>query len=131
MPFDSVNSHAGEEDPQTHFQIYRTLLKEILDGGYDAAQRLPSDAQLVRRFGVSRPTASRALRDLQSEGVIERRVGSGSYLTGVQSSTAEASRLSPASIEYLPRLSRRAWHTPLSDSRRGTHLPRRARDSSQ
>jgi hypothetical protein len=33
---------------------------------------------------------------------------------------------SPASIEYLPRLSRRAWHTPLSNSRRGIHLPRRA-----
>jgi DNA-binding LacI/PurR family transcriptional regulator len=75
-----------------HREIYRTLLKEILGGGYDAAQRLPSEAQLVRRFGVSRPTASRALRDLQSEGVIERRVGSGSFLTGVQPSTTEASR---------------------------------------
>jgi AcrB/AcrD/AcrF family len=41
------------------------------------------------------------------------------------------SRLSPASIEYLPQLSRRAWHTPLSDSHRGTHLPRRALDSNQ
>jgi DNA-binding transcriptional MocR family regulator len=75
-----------------HREIYRALLKEILDGGYAAIQRLPSEAQLVRRFGVSRPTAARALRDLQSEGVIERRVGAGSFLTGVQPSTAEASR---------------------------------------
>ncbi len=64
-----------------HREIYRTLLREILDGQYSAIQRLPSEAQLVRRFGVSRPTAARALRELQSEGVIERRVGSGSFLT--------------------------------------------------
>jgi SOS response associated peptidase (SRAP) len=38
------------------------------------------------------PTASRALRDLQSEGVIERRVGAGSFLTGAQPSTTETSR---------------------------------------
>src|SRR6202140_4706909 len=75
-----------------HREIYQTLLKEILDGAYDTIQRLPSEAQLVRRFGVSRPTASRALRDLQSEGVIERRVGAGSFLTGVQPSTTETSR---------------------------------------
>ncbi|MBV8278102.1 MAG: winged helix-turn-helix transcriptional regulator [Verrucomicrobia bacterium] len=75
-----------------HREIYRTLLTEISDGRYDAIQRLPSEAQLVRRFGVSRPTAARALRDLQSEGVIERRVGSGSYLKGVVPSIMETSR---------------------------------------
>ena len=75
-----------------HREIYRTLLTEISDGRYDAIQRLPSEAQLVRRFGVSRPTAARALRDLQSEGVIERRVGSGSYLKGVVPSVMETSR---------------------------------------
>ncbi len=75
-----------------HREIYQTLLREILDGQYDAIQRLPSEAQLVRRFGVSRPTASRALRDLQSEGYIERRGGSGSFLKGVQPPNTEASR---------------------------------------
>lgn len=34
----------------------------------------------MRRFGVSRSTAARAIRDLQSEGVVERRVGAGSFL---------------------------------------------------
>ena len=29
---------------------------------------LPSEAQLVRRFGISRPTISRALRDLKDAG---------------------------------------------------------------
>ena len=55
----------------------------LADGQYATVQRLPSEAQLVHRFGVSRPTAARVLRDLQSEGVIERRAGAGSFLTGV------------------------------------------------
>src|SRR5246127_2708190 len=75
-----------------HREIYRTLLREILDGQYATVQRLPSEAQLVHRFGVSRPTAARALRDLQSEGVIERRAGAGSFLTGVQPSTTASAR---------------------------------------
>lgn len=63
-----------------HREIYRTLIAEIGDGKFDATQRLPSEVQLVRRFGVSRSTAARAIRDLQSEGVVERRIGAGSFL---------------------------------------------------
>ncbi len=65
-----------------HQEIYRELLAEILAGKYDKADRLPSEAQLVKRFGVSRPTVARALQDLVSESIIERRAGSGTYLSG-------------------------------------------------
>jgi DNA-binding LacI/PurR family transcriptional regulator len=77
-----------------HREIYRALAAEIADGRYNANQRLPSEAQLVRRFGVSRPTAARALRDLQVEGIVERRVGAGSFIKkGAKApSRAEASR---------------------------------------
>ncbi len=77
-----------------HREIYRALAAEIADGQYDSNQRLPSEAQLVRRFGVSRPTAARALRDLQLEGIIERRVGAGSFIKkGAKApSRVEASR---------------------------------------
>ena len=76
-----------------HREIYRALVAEIADGQYNGTQRLPSETQLVRRFGVSRPTAARALRDLQSEGVVERRVGAGSFLRkGAKATNVEASR---------------------------------------
>ncbi|HET7239121.1 MAG TPA: substrate-binding domain-containing protein [Terrimicrobiaceae bacterium] len=78
-----------------HREIYRALAAEIADGQYDVHRRLPSEAQLVRRFGVSRPTAARALRDLQLQGIVERRVGAGSFIkTGgaKPSAGAEASR---------------------------------------
>jgi DNA-binding LacI/PurR family transcriptional regulator len=76
-----------------HREIYRALSAEITDGQYDASRRLPSEAQLVRRFGVSRPTAARALRDLQAEGIVERRVGAGTFIKkGSTYSHGEASR---------------------------------------
>jgi LacI family transcriptional regulator len=64
-----------------HRQVFETLKEEILAGKYDAHRRLPSEAQLVRRFGISRPTVSRALRDLKTAGFLDRRPGSGTYLS--------------------------------------------------
>lgn len=65
-----------------HHRISRELLAEIASGKYAPSGRLPSEAQLVERFGVSRPTVARALRDLQDRGLVERRVGSGSFVRG-------------------------------------------------
>ena len=65
-----------------HSRISQDLLAEIASGKYAPSGRLPSEAQLVQRFGVSRPTVARALRDLQDRGLVERRVGSGSYVRG-------------------------------------------------
>jgi GntR family transcriptional regulator, histidine utilization repressor len=42
--------------------------------------RLPSEAELVASFGVSRMTANRALRELQAEGIVTRRAGAGSFI---------------------------------------------------
>jgi DNA-binding LacI/PurR family transcriptional regulator len=63
-----------------HRHISRELLSEIAAGRYSPSGRLPSEAQLVKRFAVSRPTVGRALRDLQDQGLIDRRAGSGSYV---------------------------------------------------
>ena len=63
-----------------HQEIFSELKAEILAGTYDSAKRLPSEAQLVARFGVSRPTVARALQELKLSGMLERRAGSGTYL---------------------------------------------------
>ncbi len=61
-------------------QVYNSLREKIAGGGLSAGHRLPSESDLVKAFGASRITVGRALRDLQQEGLIERRVGSGSYV---------------------------------------------------
>lgn len=64
-----------------HQQVYAALLREIQQGRWKEGERLPSEAQLVARFGHSRITVGRALRDLQTAGVISRRAGSGTFVS--------------------------------------------------
>ena len=63
-----------------HGRVFATLLREIENGRYKEGERLPSEAKLVERFGHSRITVGRALRDLQTAGKISRRAGAGSFV---------------------------------------------------
>jgi len=63
-----------------HNEISSHLQTEIAAGRYGEGARLPSEVQLVKQFSVSRPTVARALRDLEAQGLIERRAGSGTYV---------------------------------------------------
>ena len=74
-----VNSTQSPGRPK-HRQVFEALSHQIAGGGLRPGDRLPSEADLVRRFGASRITVGRALRDLQALGLIERRVGSGSFV---------------------------------------------------
>lgn len=65
-----------------HRLVFDALQREIAAGKYRDG-RMPSEMQLVRRFGLSRPTVARALIDLQKIGLLDRRVGSGTYLRTV------------------------------------------------
>jgi GntR family transcriptional regulator, arabinose operon transcriptional repressor len=69
-------------------QVYRALQREIHSGRWRRGDRLPSEAELVRRFGASRITVGRAVRDLQQAGLVERRAGSGTYVKGPQAVSA-------------------------------------------
>ncbi len=64
-----------------HVEVFEALKREILAGKYDADRRLPSEMSLSRRFGVSRPTVSRATLDLRREGFITTRQGAASTIT--------------------------------------------------
>ena len=63
--------------------LYRKIADElramILDGSY-ANGRLPSDRWLTRHYSTSRPTITKAMRELETEGAIIRRSGSGSFV---------------------------------------------------
>src|SRR5215213_10045783 len=63
-------------------EVARQLRQEVMSGAYGQEGRMPSEAQLVQRFGVSRPTVAKALSVLASEGLVERRAGSGTFAKG-------------------------------------------------
>ena len=51
----------------------RTLRQQILGGTLPAGMRLPAEAKLAQRFGISRGTLRNALDTLQEEGLVKRR----------------------------------------------------------
>lgn len=81
------------KDVSKHRQISRELIAELASGKYDEGGKLPSEAQLVKRFGVSRPTVIRALRDLQVDGLVVRRAGSGTFVKRREGAVAETRKL--------------------------------------
>ncbi len=88
----------NEATRHKHQEISRHLLTEIAAGKFAGTGRLPSELQLVKQFKVSRPTVARALRDLTENGIIERRAGSGSYLsnkTGAPAASRQIGLLIP------------------------------------
>ena len=60
--------------------VKAALRERIAQGGWQPGVRLPSERELVQTFGCARMTVHRALRELEEEGLIERRQGSGSYV---------------------------------------------------
>ncbi len=78
---------ARSPDPK-HRQVYAALCREIQSGRWKRGDRLPSEAALVERFGVSRITIGRAVRDLQHLGLVDRRAGSGTFVRDVTAAGA-------------------------------------------
>ncbi|HUG41654.1 MAG TPA: GntR family transcriptional regulator [Longimicrobiales bacterium] len=68
-----------------HEQVRRAVEADIASGRWGKGERLPSEAELVERFGVSRITVGRAMRELQREGVVERRAGAGTFVSHAES----------------------------------------------
>jgi len=71
-----------------HAQVFAALALDIREGRWLPGERVPSEAELVERFGVSRITVSRAMRDLKQAGLVSRRPGSGSFVTDRKSPDA-------------------------------------------
>ena len=61
-------------------QIVEAVRDRIRSGALRPGDRVPSDSELVREFGVSRPTVAKALRELQAHGLVQRKVGAGTYV---------------------------------------------------
>lgn len=61
--------------------ISERLRQEILSGKFDGTGRFPSDRMLMRRFAVARATVQAAMKDLQSENLVDRKLGYGTFLT--------------------------------------------------
>src|SRR6185295_1797683 len=63
--------------------LYSALRAEILEGRLRPGARLPATRDLAAHYGLARGTIVGAFERLKSEGYIDARVGSGSYVARV------------------------------------------------
>jgi len=70
--------------------IKRELKAQIERGELAEGTRVPSEYELARRFGVSRNQTRQALRELELEGFIFRKRGSGSYVARTEDRVVRA-----------------------------------------
>lgn len=63
-----------------YYQLENLLREKILSGAFVAGDRLPTESDLVRDYGVSRITVRQALTALAEEGLIERQQGRGTFV---------------------------------------------------
>lgn len=62
-------------------EIAAHMRREIMKGNYLLHDRLPASRVLAERFGVARNTLRDALQQLEGEGLLQTRPGSGTYVT--------------------------------------------------
>ena len=68
------------EKQTSYNQVYQVMKENILNHGWKVGEKLPSEVELASAFGVNRLTIRMALQKLNTLGIVETRVGDGTYV---------------------------------------------------
>lgn len=67
------------EEPM-YIKIHNQIKRDVENHVYKVGDRIPAERPLAVKFGVSRMTLRQAIKTLEEEGILERRLGSGTYV---------------------------------------------------
>lgn len=76
-----MTPHKPKPGKAAHRALSESLRQQVLNAEISPGGRLPTEAELTERHGVSRQTVRRALQDLVNEGLIYRVPGRGTFAT--------------------------------------------------
>lgn len=82
MPFPETAKIDRSSPLPLYFQLARLLTEDIVRGRLSPGERLTSEPDIGNQFGVSRATVRQALQRLESEGLIQRIKGRGTFVAG-------------------------------------------------
>ncbi len=71
------------ESTPKHRVVYENIRKNIEENIYPGGSLLPSENEMCRLFGVTRPTVRQALARLENDGFIKRHQGKGSVVQNI------------------------------------------------
>lgn len=63
-----------------YIQIHNQIKKDIEAGKWKIGEKIPSERELAENFSVSRMTLRQAIQTLVDEGILERKIGSGTFV---------------------------------------------------
>ena len=86
-PKDSYYIDKDSYEP-AYLQLANILRRQISDGTFRPGDLLPSEAQLVRRYGISPMTVRRSINLLSDEGVVSTEQGRGTFVKPLELSAA-------------------------------------------
>ena len=66
-----------------YIQLTRIFLEEIKSGNWQLNQRIPSEEELCKKYGVSKITVRQALNNLVSDGYLMKLQGKGTFVISV------------------------------------------------
>ena len=119
ISFEMVRLDRDASEP-LHQQLYRQIRDELVSGSFNGAVvRLPASRALANDLGISRFTVNLAMAKLQSEGYLESRHGSGTFIAQPLPETflSAGKTAQDRHLERPPRLSNRVKEIP--DKRAG------------
>lgn len=94
---------SGARDQEMSRGIYRHFVESIKNGSFGAGAKIPSERELALQFSTSRTTVRKAIQVLEDDRLIERRLGSGTFVrqsltTAARTSSADAPDVSPLDV---------------------------------
>jgi len=78
-----------QQSPPKYLQIAGHIRSRIASGELGPGDPVPSEREIVASFGVSRPTATRALGTLRAQGQVVSRQGLGTIVSGRAAEVSE------------------------------------------
>lgn len=82
-----------EDNVPKYFQLVMQLETMINVGQLKAYEKIPSERKLAKQLGVSVITVTKAMVELMNRGLVERRIGSGTYVCDIKSRRRTARRI--------------------------------------
>lgn len=78
---DNFCAGKGKRMQYRYEQVAEIIAAKIRNGEWQIGQKLPGEIELAHEYGVGRSTVRETLNILQQKGMIEKRHGSGTYVT--------------------------------------------------
>lgn len=78
---DDISERIVGHDKSAAVSVYRSIMQAIREGALKAGDKLSNERELAKRFNTSRSTIRNVLAMMSTQGLLTRKVGSGSYLS--------------------------------------------------